>query len=233
MMTAMLFYEPAERDRELLPHDPFKALVAPRPIGWVSTVSAGGAVNLAPYSFFNAVGDRPPMLLFSSGGMKDSASFAGEAGEFVWNLPTWELREQMNATSATLPRGASEFEHAGLEWELREQMNATSATLPRGASEFEHAGLEMAPSRLVAPPRVAASPCALECKVVHRAELFDVAGESAGHHIVVGQVVGVHLDERYIDGGRIDITAIRPIARCGYTSDYTVVESLFAMERPD
>jgi flavin reductase (DIM6/NTAB) family NADH-FMN oxidoreductase RutF len=206
MMTAMLFYEPAARDRDLLPHDPFKALVAPRPIGWVSTMGADGAVNLAPYSFFNAVGDRPPLLMFSSGGMKDSAAFAGEVGEFVWNLPTWELREQMNASSATLPRGTS---------------------------EFEHAGLETAPSRIVAPPRVAASPCALECKVVHRAELLDVDGNSAGHHIVVGQVVGVHLDERYVDGGRVDITRIRPIARCGYTSDYTVVDSLFAMDRPD
>jgi flavin reductase (DIM6/NTAB) family NADH-FMN oxidoreductase RutF len=206
MMTAMLFYEPSRRDRELLPHDPFKALVAPRPIGWVSTLGASGAVNLAPYSFFNAVGDRPPLLLFSSGGMKDSASFAEEGGEFVWNMPTWDLREEMNATSATLPRGES---------------------------EFEHAGLEMAPSRLVAPPRVAATPCALECKVVHRFDLHDVDGNSAGHYIVVGQVVGVHLDERFIADGRVDTAAMKPIARCGYTSDYAVVERLFRMDRPD
>jgi flavin reductase (DIM6/NTAB) family NADH-FMN oxidoreductase RutF len=205
MMTAMLFYEPAERPRELLPHDPFKALIAPRPIGWVSTISADGALNLAPYSYFNAVGDRPPMLMFSSDGVKDSAAFAAEGGEFVWNMPTWELREQMNATSASLPRGSS---------------------------EFEHAGLETAPSRLVAPPRVAASPCALECRVVHRFELHDLDGNSADQYILVGQVLGVHLDERFIADGRVDITAMRPVARCGYTSDYTVLERLFQMDRP-
>jgi len=111
----MIFYEPSSRDRGLLPHDPFKSLVAPRPIGWVSTRSASGAVNLAPYSFFNAVGENPPMLAFSSNGAKDSSTFAGEIDEFVWNLVTWELREAMNETSAPLPRGSSEFERAALE----------------------------------------------------------------------------------------------------------------------
>src|SRR5271167_1178662 len=106
----MIFYEPADRDRTLLPHDPFKALIAPRPIGWISTASAQGSVNLAPYSFFNAVAESPPMLAFSSVGAKDSSTFAGEIDEFVWNLATYELREAMNETSAPLPRGASEFE---------------------------------------------------------------------------------------------------------------------------
>jgi flavin reductase (DIM6/NTAB) family NADH-FMN oxidoreductase RutF len=109
----MLFYEPDRRPRDVLPHDPFKAVIAPRPIGWVSTLGPQGELNLAPYSFFNAVGEDPPMLGFSSNGAKHSATFAHGAGEFVWNMPTWELREQMNLTSASLPRGASEFEAGG------------------------------------------------------------------------------------------------------------------------
>jgi flavin reductase (DIM6/NTAB) family NADH-FMN oxidoreductase RutF len=201
----VLFYEPHLRDKSLLPHDPFKAAIAPRPIGWVSTVSAEGAVNLAPYSFFNAISGAPPMIAFSSEGMKDSASFAGQTREFVWNMPTWELREAMNATSASLPRGAN---------------------------EFTHAGLEMAPSRLVAPPRVAATPCALECKVTDTLTLTDLDGRATDRHLVIGQVVGVHLDERYVVDGILDVAAMRPIARCGYTADYTVLDSVFQMERP-
>jgi flavin reductase (DIM6/NTAB) family NADH-FMN oxidoreductase RutF len=201
----MIFYEPSSRDRELLPHDPFKSLVAPRPIGWVSTLSADGAVNLAPYSFFNAVGEAPPMLAFSSNGRKDSATFAGEIDEFVWNLVTWELREAMNETSAPLPRGTS---------------------------EFERAGLEMAPSRLVSPPRVAASPCAMECRVVHHVELHDVDGRPCDQHLVIGQVVGVHLDETRLTAGELDTAALRPVARCGGPADYAVVESIFKMARP-
>jgi flavin reductase (DIM6/NTAB) family NADH-FMN oxidoreductase RutF len=201
----VIFYEPHARDRGLLPHDPFKALVVPRPIGWVSTIGAGGELNLAPYSFFNAIGEGPEMLAFSSSGAKDSATFAGQGAEFVWNLATWELREAMNLTSATLPRGES---------------------------EFEHAGLEMAPSALVAPPRVAASPCAMECKVVHTVELHDVDGNPADQFLVVGQVVGVHLDERYVHDGIVDTAAIEPIARCGYRGEYTVVRELFDMPRP-
>ena len=201
----MLFYEPQRRDRAILPHDPFKAFIAPRPIGWVSTLGPAGELNLAPYSFFNAVCDSPPMLAFSSSGPKDSATFATSGGEFVWNMPTWELREAMNLTSAALPRGAS---------------------------EFEFAGLEPAASRLVAPPRVAGTPCALECRVAHRLELHDVDGNAVDQHLVIGQVVGVHLDERFIVDGRVDVTAMRPIARCGYVADYTVLDSLFEMQRP-
>jgi flavin reductase (DIM6/NTAB) family NADH-FMN oxidoreductase RutF len=201
-----MFYEPASRDRNLLPHDPFKSLVAPRPIGWVSTMSADGAVNLAPYSFFNAVAEAPPMLAFSSNGPKDSATFASEISEFVWNLVTYELREEMNATSAMLPRGQS---------------------------EFAHAGLEMAPSRLVAPPRVAAAACSMECRVVHQVKLRDLDGTEFGQHLVVGQVVGVHLDEDRLDAsGGVDTAALRPVARCGGRGDYTVVERLFEMLRP-
>jgi flavin reductase (DIM6/NTAB) family NADH-FMN oxidoreductase RutF len=202
----VIFYEPGQRDRELLPHDPFKALVAPRPIGWVSTIGAEGHVNLAPYSFFNAVADRPPMIMFSSDGPKDSMTFAGQSAEFVWNLPTYDLREEMNLTSATLPRGEN---------------------------EFEHAGIEMAPSRLVKPPRVAASPCALECRVTDELELRDTDGSAVDRHLVIGQVVGVHLDESFIRDGIVDTAALRPIARCGYRGDYAVVTELFNMPRPD
>jgi flavin reductase (DIM6/NTAB) family NADH-FMN oxidoreductase RutF len=201
----MIFYEPERRDRALLPHDPFKSLVAPRPIGWISTRGADGAVNLAPYSFFNAVAEAPPMLAFSSNGRKDSASFATEISEFVWNLVTFELREAMNESSAPLPRGAS---------------------------EFERAGLQMAPSRLVSPPRVAASPCAMECRVVHHLELHDVEGRAVDQHLVVGQVVGVHLDETRLVSAAVDTAALRPVARCGGPADYTVVERLFQMVRP-
>jgi flavin reductase (DIM6/NTAB) family NADH-FMN oxidoreductase RutF len=203
--SAVLFYEPAARDRALLPHDPFKAAIAPRPIGWVSTVSAAGAINLAPYSFFNAVASAPQMIAFSSEGLKHSAAFAMQTREFVWNMPTWELREAMNATSATLDEGVN---------------------------EFDHAGLRMAPSRLVAPPRVAASPFALECRVTQTLELRDVDGAPVDRHLVIGQVVGIHVDERFVRDGRLDVTAMRPIARCGYTADYTVLDALFRMERP-
>ena len=201
----MIFYEPERRDRDVLPHNPFKSLVAPRPIGWISTMDSAGRVNLAPYSFFNAVAEGPELLAFSSTGAKDSATFAGELREFVWNLVTWELREQMNETSAPLPRGAS---------------------------EFERAALEMAPSRIVAPPRVAASPCSMECKVVHHLELRDLAGQAIDTHLVIGQVVGVHLDERALAGSGIDTAALRPVARCGGPADYTVVERIFRMTRP-
>ncbi len=201
----MIFYEPASRDRSVLPHDPFKSLVAPRPIGWISTMDGSGRVNLAPYSFFNAVAEGPYMLAFSSHGAKDSSTFAGELREFVWNLATFDLREQMNETSAPLPRGAS---------------------------EFSRAGLEMAPSRLVAPPRVAASPCAMECKVVHALELRDLNGDAFDQHLVIGQVVGVHLDERAIAGSGIDTAGLRPVARLGGPDEYTVVEQIFRMTRP-
>jgi len=201
----MIFYEPGRRDTAVLPHNPFKSLVAPRPIGWISSMDAAGRVNLAPYSFFNAVAEGPEMLAFSSSGAKDSATFAGELREFVWNLVTWELREQMNETSAPVARGLS---------------------------EFSRAGLEMAPSRLVAPPRVAASPCSMECKVVHQLELRDLDGRAFDTHLVIGQVVGVHLDERAVSGSGIDTAGLRPIARCGGPADYTVVERIFQMTRP-
>jgi flavin reductase (DIM6/NTAB) family NADH-FMN oxidoreductase RutF len=186
-----MFYKPAERDRDVLPRDPFKAIIAPRPIGWISAMSAAGAVNLAPYSFFNAVASEPVAILaFSSEGLKDSVTFIQETGEFVWNMPTFDLRDAMNMT-----------------------------------------GLATAPCVVVKPPRVAASPCALECKLIDVIRLKTVEGTPIDNYLVLGQVVGVHIDEAFITDGRVDTAAMRPIARCGY-ADYAVADRMFSITRP-
>ncbi len=135
-----MFYETAKNNHGL-PYDPLKAIIAPRPIGWITSMSAKGEINLAPYSYFNAFSTRPPIVGFSSESRKDSVAFAEETGEFVCNLATYDLRDAMNVTSATLPRGVNEMEVAGLVGE---------------------------PSRLVRPPRVAASPCALNASGCRR-----------------------------------------------------------------
>ncbi|MEA2934864.1 MAG: hypothetical protein QOD74_1510, partial [Variibacter sp.] len=165
-----MFYEPAKRNHGL-PHDPFKAIIAPRPIGWITTMSASGQINLAPYSYFNGFTTRPPIVAFGSEGRKDSLDFAEETREFVCSLATWDLRDAMNVTSGTYPRGID---------------------------EMREAGLEPAPSRLVRPPRVAASPCALECKLLQVVAMHDVDGKSTDSYVAFGQVVGVHIDEQYI-----------------------------------
>ena len=198
-----MFYEPAAGHP--LKHDPFKAIVAPRPVGWISSVDREGRVNLAPYSFFNAVSDNPHMVMFSSDGVKDAITFAEETGEFVCSLATWDLREAMNATSAPLPRGES---------------------------EFAHAGLTPAPSRVVKPPRVAESPVALECKLLQIVPLTSLDGVTR-YHMAIGQVVGVHIDDRFVTDGLLDTAAMRPIARAGYR-DYFVCteETKFSITRP-
>jgi flavin reductase (DIM6/NTAB) family NADH-FMN oxidoreductase RutF len=200
-----LFYEPRKRNHGL-PHDPFKAIVAPRPIGWISSMNAQGEINLAPYSFFNGISGNPPMVMFSSEGRKDSLAFVEETGEFVCNLATWELREQMIATSGPYPRGVD---------------------------EMKEAGLEAAPSVLVRPPRVRAAPCALECKWLQTVPLHDIDGARIDRYVVFGQVVGVHIDERFIRDGLLDTAALRPIARAGY-HDYFVAtpETRFSIRRP-
>ena len=200
----MIFFEPQQRDKSLFPHDPFKALVVPRPIGWIATISAKGELNLAPYSYFNAFSSNPPIVDFSSEGDKDSSTFAMETGEFVWSMATWALRDQMNASAASLPRGEN---------------------------EFVHARLETAPSRLVRPPRVSAAPAAFECRVTEIVKLKDLDGRDSGRRLVLGRVVGVHVDERFVREGRIDSAAMRPIARGGY-DEYSVVERVFSMPRP-
>jgi flavin reductase (DIM6/NTAB) family NADH-FMN oxidoreductase RutF len=200
-----LFFKPSQRDKNVLRHDPFKALIAPRPIGWVSTMNARGDVNLAPYSFFNAFSTEPPLVGFCSEGPKDSVSFARESREFVWNMATWDLREQMNLTSAPLERGAN---------------------------EFVHAGLAMAPSHLVRPPRVAVSPAAMECRVCDIYQLRDATGEPTPRFLTIGEVVMIHIDDRYVRDGMIQVVEMKPLARCGY-QDYTVLDSVFAMKRPE
>jgi len=199
-----MFYEAGTHRAAGLPHDPLKAIVAPRPIGWISTLDGAGRANLAPYSFFNMIQTSPAICCFGSDGFKHTAANAIAAGEFVVNL-------------ATRP--------------LFDAMNASSAALADGESEFEHAGLERAPCRLVKPPRVAASPASLECRVVHSMELRDVEGRMTGGHLVIGQVVGVHIADWALKEGRFDMLAARTIARCGYR-DYAEVTELFSALRP-
>jgi flavin reductase (DIM6/NTAB) family NADH-FMN oxidoreductase RutF len=198
-----MFYETAKNDHGLA-RNPLKAIVAPRPIGWITSISAKGEINLAPYSFFNAVSDDPPMVLFSSEGPKDSLVFIEETKEFVCNLATFDLR------------------NAVVE---------TSGQFPRGVNEMDQCGLAPAPSRLVRPPRVAASPCALECRLLQIVDLKDLQGRPSTRYVAFGQVVGVHIDDRFIKDGRLDTAAMQPLARCGY-ADYSVVDKVFAMARP-
>jgi len=199
------FYEVAQGHG--LPHDPFKAIVAPRPIGWVSTLGPDGVPNLAPYSFFNAIGDAPPMIAFSSSGRKDSLTNAEATREFVWNM-------------ATRP--------------LAEQMNRSSAPVAADIDEFTLAGLAAAPSRLVAPPRVAESPASLECRVVQITQLHDLDGAAIDQWLVIGQVVAVHIRVEYLSDGLFDTAAARPILRAGYRADYAEVtpDAMFRMIRP-
>ena len=197
------FYEP--RLGHGLPHDPFKAIVAPRPIGWISTVDGEGRVNLAPYSFFNAFNSNPPIVGFASEGRKDSLRNVEATGEFVCNL-------------ATRP--------------LAEVMNRSSTPLPHGESEMELAGIEPAPSRLIRPPRVGAAPAALECRLLQVVPLRDLEGGALDTHLVLGQVVGVHIDRAYLVDGIFDLRAARPIGRCGYRGDYAEMGEMFEMFRP-
>jgi flavin reductase (DIM6/NTAB) family NADH-FMN oxidoreductase RutF len=201
----VIFFEPGNRDRNLFPHDPFKGVIVPRPIGWISTMSEGGALNLAPYSFFNGVLSWPQIVAFASESQKDSATFAIETGEFVWSMATWDLRDKMNLTSAGLPRGES---------------------------EFAYAHLATAPSKLVRAPHVAGSPAALECKVTQVVRLLNMNGQETPGLLVLGQVIGMHIDERFMKNGRFDLAAAKPIARCGY-DEYTVVERVFSLKRPE
>lgn len=198
-----MFYETAANDHGL-PHNPFKAIIAPRPIGWISTLDADGRPNLAPYSFFNAVGDNPPIVMFSSTTYKDSVSNIDATGEFVCNMAAWDLKDAMNTSSAAV----------GPE-----------------TSEFDLAGLEMAPSKLVRAPRVAAALTALECRHLNTECLKDLNGAKTENFVVFGQVVAVHIDDRIIVDGRVDVTLVRPLARLGYR-DYAVINDVFEMDRP-
>ena len=163
-----------------------------------------GRINLAPYSFFNAFSGAPPLVGFCSEGEKDSMTFARDSGEFVWNMATYDLR-----------------------W----QMSESSAPLGRGQSEFEHTGLTMAPSQLVRAPRVKESPAQLECKVTEIFQLRDMDGNQTPRFLVMGQVIGIHIDDDCIENGIVQITRMKPIARCGY-QDYAVLDDVFSIKRP-
>jgi flavin reductase (DIM6/NTAB) family NADH-FMN oxidoreductase RutF len=200
-----MHYDPREGNGGLA-HDPLTALVVPRPIGWISTISPTGIVNLAPYSFFNAIASHPPFVMFASGGRKHSQHNAERNGEFVHSLTTWELREEMNRTSA-----------------------AVDAEI----SEPELAKLEMAPSYVVKPPRVALSPVAFECKYV---KTIDLPGQNGRPHlfeVVIGEVVHIYIDDRMIKNGIASLSSSRPIARLGGVDQYAVVDTIFKMPRPE
>ena len=207
-----MFYEPVKQDHGL-PKNPFNSLVIPRPIGWITTVDPEGVVNLAPYSFFNAVGYRPPTVMFASGagsgedGQKDSLRNVEATGEFVCNLFTWETREAMNRSSASV----------GPE-----------------VDELEMSGLTPVPSKLVKPPRVKEAPVHLECKHLRSVDFPNWSNKD--HYVVVfGEVIGVHIEDQYITPeGLIDVDGMKPIGRLGY-DDYTIVggDSIFTMTRPE
>ena len=199
------FYEPSAGHG--LPHDPFNAIVGPRPIGWVSTLSADGVPNLAPYSFFNLFNYSPPLIGFSSMGWKDSVANIAASKEFVWCLATRDLAEVMNATSA--------------------------AVAPE-VDEFALAGIEAAPSRLVATPRVAASPAAFECRLTQLIRLTTKEGRELDQWLVIGEAVGIHLDPAFIEDGVWQTARTHPISRGGGPADYfeTTEDRLFRMRRP-
>lgn len=199
------FYEP--RHGHALPHDPFNAIVGPRPIGWISTRGADGALNLAPYSFFNAFNYTPPIIGFASIGWKDSVRNIDATGEFAWNLATRTLAERMNQTCAAVPPEVDEF------------------TL---------AGLTPAPSRLIAPPRVQESPVSFECRLSQLIQLQRADGEKVATWLVLGEVVGVHIDRALLRDGVYDTAAAAPILRGGGPADYFSIgpEQLFRMFRP-
>ena len=202
-----MFYE--TKDHHGLKHNPFKSLVVPRPIGWISSQDGNGVVNLAPYSFFNGVASDPPTVMFSSNGVhsegsyKDSVKNVRDTGEFVCNLATWEIREAMNTTSAMVARSVD---------------------------EFQLSGLTPVPSELVKPPRVKESPVHLECTYLQTVELPCDKPEQS-NLVVFGQVIGIHIDDSIISDGMIDMNVFKPIARLGYF-DYSVVDNVFSMRRP-
>ena len=207
-----MFYEPVKQDHGL-PKNPFNSLVIPRPIGWITTVDPEGVVNLAPYSFFNAVGYRPPTVMFASGagsgkdGQKDSLRNVEATGEFVCNLSTWETREAMNRSSASV----------GPE-----------------VDELEMSGLTPVSSKLVKPPRVKEAPVHLECKHLRSVDFPNWSNKDR-YVVVFGEVIGVHIEDQYITPeGLIDVDGMKPIGRLGY-DDYTIVggDSIFTMTRPE
>jgi flavin reductase (DIM6/NTAB) family NADH-FMN oxidoreductase RutF len=200
------YYEPVNGHG--LRHDPFNAIIAPRPIGWISSRDIKGNINLAPYSFFNAFCYTPPIIGFSSTGRKDSVANIQETGEFVWNLATMDLAKQMNATAAHVAHDVN---------------------------EFTIAGLTAAPSKLVNVPRVAESRVAFECKLTQIIQLQGADGRKAPAWLTLGEVVAVHIDKTLIKDGVYQTALARPIVRAGRMGDYFEIrpENMFEMVRPD
>jgi len=199
------FYEPSQGHR--LPHDPFNAIVGPRPIGWISSQSSAGLLNLAPYSFFNAFNYTPPLIGFSSIGYKDTVRNIEQTGEFVWNLVTRDLAEAMNLSCAAVAPEVNEFELAGLT--------------PQASS-------------LVKPPRVAESPVAFECKLSQLIRLRGANGVEVDSWLVLGEVIGVHIADNLLIGGVYDTAAAHPVLRGGGPADYFEIDiaQRFRMFRP-
>ncbi|MEC8418654.1 MAG: flavin reductase family protein [Pseudomonadota bacterium] len=204
-MASYHFYEPQHGHG--LAHDPFNAIIAPRPIGWISTRSKEGALNLAPYSFFNALNYTPPIIGFSSVGDKDSLKNASDTGEFCWNLVSKHLVEAMNETSKPLSRGESEFEAAGLEW---------------------------ASGNVIDAPRVKASLVSMECQVTDIVQLKGAAGEAVNSWFIMGEVVGVHIDKSLIEDGVYNTLKGNPVMRGGGPGDYFGIseDNFFELLRP-
>lgn len=199
-----MFYRPEEGHG--LPHNPFNAIVSPRPIGWISTRGSDGQDNLAPYSFFNAVAYVPPQVMFAStsakddrGDTKDSVANIRDTGVFCVNI---------------------------VEYAMRDAMNVTSGTWDRTVDEFAHAGIERAACTTIACSRVALAPASLECKLTQIVQL-----PGAANFAVFGEVVGVHLRDNCLTDGVFDVTTFQPLARLGY-KDYTKVEEVFSLTRP-
>ena len=199
------YYEP--KNGHGLAHDPFNAIVGPRPIGWISSRAADGTLNLAPYSFFNAFNYTPPIIGFASVGAKDTLHNIQQTGEFCWNLATRELAEQMNQSCAAVPP----------------EIN-----------EFELAGLTPAPSKLVQVPRVAESPVSFECRVSQIIRLQSAAGVETNSWLVLGEVVGVYIARQLLRDGIYDTAAASPILRGGGPADYFEItaQARFRMTRP-
>lgn len=195
-----MFYETAKGNHGLA-LDPFKAIVMPRPIGWISTVGVNGVANLAPYSFFNAFSDNPYYVAFGSGGYKDTLTNIAASGEFAVNMATYDLRVAMNLSSSSAV-----------------------------GDEFELAGLEKAVCRMIKPPRVAQSPVCLECKHFQTVPLPADDGR-VKDWLVIGRVVGIHIDDHFIENGRVNSAAMKPIMRLGY-SEYATMDKSWNMRRP-
>lgn len=199
-----MFYT-TDTNRHGLSHDPFKAIVSPRPIGWIGSKGSDGSLNLAPYSFFNAVSDTPKLIMFSSSGHKHSVRNVEESGVFTANLVSRHLVDQMNASSVPVDYGVNEFEIAGLT--------------PK-------------PGEVVDAPYVAEAFAALECRVTQILRPVDVEGTEAETWVVFGQVVGIHIDETVIENGRINMGRARPVARMGYMDYCDGGADVFQLLRP-